>query len=363
MTSVKSYDYTHRIGYLELSWGDFAYLAARLTEMLEVYQPQVIIGVARAGLFPATALACSLRCELFPVRLTRRLNDEVISATPIWKVPVPSDIAGKVVAIVDEIADSGETLSIAKAAVQAQGAILTITAVLVSHSWTTPAPNLSALVSDAFVIFPWDRQVRVAGQWQPHPEIQAGIKAQLQGSLAADAPRTLEIRRHAMYQRPGGHLTQAGVQRARQVGMLTGPFDRVITSALPRAFETALAMGFAVDEQQDGLNQFVDGLSAELGTEPDFAAYVRAIQLAGKVADLGTAQASIWCNIAKNLPPAGRALLISHGGLIEAGVVTCLPNIEYSAWGAACQPCEGVRLYFNGTDFFQAEILRTVVAH
>jgi adenine/guanine phosphoribosyltransferase-like PRPP-binding protein len=68
---MKSYDYAHRSGVRPLSWEDFAGLAARLAEQLAVYQPQAIVGVARAGLFPATAVACSLRRELFPARLTR----------------------------------------------------------------------------------------------------------------------------------------------------------------------------------------------------------------------------------------------------------------------------------------------------
>jgi broad specificity phosphatase PhoE len=61
--------------------------------------------------------------------------------------------------------------------------------------------------------------------------------------------RYVELRRHTMRTRPGQHLSQAGVSLARRVGEGVGPFDRVVTSTLPRAFETAIAMGFAVDEQ------------------------------------------------------------------------------------------------------------------
>ncbi len=74
---MKSYDYAHRFGVRQITWNDFASLAARLAELLEPFQPQMILGIARAGLFPATAVACSLRRELFPIRLTRRMNDEV----------------------------------------------------------------------------------------------------------------------------------------------------------------------------------------------------------------------------------------------------------------------------------------------
>jgi hypoxanthine phosphoribosyltransferase len=56
---MKPYHYAHRFGVRFVSWDDFASLANRLAELLEPYQPQVILGVARAGLFPATAVVCS----------------------------------------------------------------------------------------------------------------------------------------------------------------------------------------------------------------------------------------------------------------------------------------------------------------
>ncbi len=175
---MQSYDYDHRQGVREISWEEFAALAAQLAEQLEPAAIEIVIGIARAGLFPATAVACSLRRELYPVRVTRRVNDEVAFKTPVWRVPVTQDVAGKVVAVVDEIADTGETLAMVADAVRAQGAARVVTACLVRHSWARPAPDACALVSDALVIFPWDRRVLLDGQWQPHPEIVSALKAQ-----------------------------------------------------------------------------------------------------------------------------------------------------------------------------------------
>lgn len=175
---MNSYDYARRSGVRQLTWDDFATLARHLAELLEPYQPQVILGVARAGLFPATAVACSLRCEYFPIRLTRRVNDEVRFDQPVWKVPVPPEVKGKIVAVVDEIADTGQTLAMVAVSAIASGAAQVVSACLVSHSWADPAPHISALVSDEFIIFPWDQQVLSGGKWISHPEIEAGQKAQ-----------------------------------------------------------------------------------------------------------------------------------------------------------------------------------------
>jgi hypoxanthine phosphoribosyltransferase len=175
---VRSYDYGNRSGVEAISWDGFASLAARLAELVEPMQPEVILGIARAGLFPATAVACALRRELFPVRITRRLNDEVRFASPVWRTPVPADVAGRRVVVIDEMADSGETLRLVAAAARAAGAASLSTAALVAHSWAAPAPEAVARATDAFVVFPWDARVLIAGRWQPHPEIVGGLAAQ-----------------------------------------------------------------------------------------------------------------------------------------------------------------------------------------
>jgi hypoxanthine phosphoribosyltransferase len=175
---MKPYDYTHRKGVHPLTWDDFAALSASLAERLSAFHPVAIVGIARAGLFPATAVACFLRCELYPARITRRVNDIVIYPSPMWKVPVSPEVQGKVVAVVDEMADTGQTLALVAEEARRLGARQVVTASLVSHTWASPAPQACALVTDAFVIFPWDRQVYVNGEWQPHPEIVAGLASQ-----------------------------------------------------------------------------------------------------------------------------------------------------------------------------------------
>lgn len=175
---MQSYDYSQRQGVNDISWEGFAALAAQLAEKLAPLQPDIIVGIARAGLIPATTVACMLRREMFPVRVTRRVNDEVVYETPVWKVPVSPDVAGKTVIVVDEIADTGQTLHLVAERARELGAAQVSTAVLVSHSWANPAPDHVALITDELVIFPWDRQVYMDGQWQMHPELVEALRLQ-----------------------------------------------------------------------------------------------------------------------------------------------------------------------------------------
>src|SRR5947209_16043999 len=95
--------------------------------------------------------------------------------------------------------------------------------------------------------------------------------------------RYLELRRHTMRTKPGQHLSQAGVSLARRVGEGLGPFQRVITSTLPRAFETALAMGFAVDEQHDLLGGMPGDVDEEIAWDAGFALLAQAVHRGGAV--------------------------------------------------------------------------------
>jgi hypothetical protein len=175
---MKPYDYAYRDGVREISWHEFVELADQLAEMLEGEHVHTVVGLARAGLFPAISVAMSLRKELYPARISRRFEDEVAFATPQWLVPISNDVEGKIVAIVDEIADTGETLSIAVAEAYARGASRVVTGTLVAHTWADPMPDYPVLVTDELVIFPWDREVLVDGEWMPHPEIEAALEAQ-----------------------------------------------------------------------------------------------------------------------------------------------------------------------------------------
>lgn len=175
---MKSYDYAHRKGVEEISWERFGELSRSLTEQVSEKKIDLVVGIARAGLFPATAVACALRRELYPVRVTRRVNDVVQYESPIWRVDVPATVTGQRVAVIDEIADTGETLAIVAARALERGARRVWTLSLVTHSWADPQPDFTALTSDALLIFPWDGQVLTSDGWQMHPELKAAIQAQ-----------------------------------------------------------------------------------------------------------------------------------------------------------------------------------------
>lgn len=173
--------------------------------------------------------------------------------------------------------------------------------------------------------------------------------------------RVLEHRRHSR-RNPGGlHLNQAGVALARRVGTGLGPFDRVVTSPLPRAIETALALGFAVDAELRALLPAPDAVDGNVVARPpaSFADYVRLVEHGGQTEQFARRQEETWRSELSRLPDGGRLLAISHGGVIEFGAAAALPTVARQ-WGAPLGLLEGVRLYLDGERWADAEILRVV---
>ncbi len=170
--------------------------------------------------------------------------------------------------------------------------------------------------------------------------------------------RSVEMRRHTMRVKPGRHLSQAGVDLARRTGTQMGPFDRVLTSTVPRAYETAIAMGFAVDQQDQRLSSFGVIVHAEIAWDAGFAAWSQAVSEGGAAARFAHRQAALLGELAASLPEGGRALVITHGGFVEAAAVAGLTQADHAAWGAVCDYCEGAVFRFEGDQVVAVDVVR-----
>lgn len=168
----------------------------------------------------------------------------------------------------------------------------------------------------------------------------------------------LEIRRHSVRVPPDVHLSPMGVRLARRVGKDLGPFNRVITSPLPRAVETAREMGFNIDEKLDLVGIMDWATERELHSAATYQSVARILQQGGQAADYAQALVLGWRAILEALPDGQQALIVTHQYIIEAGTVACLPQLDYSKWGKLSSYCEGVRIGFANGQFTQAEPLR-----
>jgi broad specificity phosphatase PhoE len=171
--------------------------------------------------------------------------------------------------------------------------------------------------------------------------------------------RWLEVRRHSMtkkgtMQDRGSHLSQEGVALARVVGESLHPFTYVVTSASPRAIETAVAMGLAVDDTVDLPSGYLPGVvdhHEQWRWPAPYRRYADLLQGSTTLAAVAEAHRVTWTRIIQRLPDGGAALVIGHGGGIEPALVACLPQAPHQDWGAPFGHCDGARLSFEGDRF------------
>lgn len=115
------------------------------------FEPEVVVGVVKGGVFAGEELASTLGCSFVPVRVHARSRDGGLPA----EAGMPSSLAGKRVLIVDDIAGTGATLTAAVEAAKAAGAGTVQTATLVVREGGFQ-PDFYVLETDDLVVFPWD---------------------------------------------------------------------------------------------------------------------------------------------------------------------------------------------------------------
>jgi uncharacterized protein len=145
--------------HLDLDWAMFGELCRALAlKVVRDYDPEVVIGIMRAGVIPAAVIASILGVEFYALRITRKEGDETVRQRPAIFSAVPPQVRGKRVLVVDEITTSGDTLRLALAAVRGAHPAEVRTATSFART-TGYQPDYSALTMDAEVVFPWDREV------------------------------------------------------------------------------------------------------------------------------------------------------------------------------------------------------------
>ena len=176
------YDYQNRKDIQPISWEDFHSLCKGLAEVIFSFRPELILAIGRGGFYPGTLIAHILQTELYPIRISRRVNDRITYKTPQWLVEPPLVVKDRRVVIVDEICDSGETILLVKKRVETMKATAVKSAVLYAHTWGAAVPDYIGLITDRLLLNPWDREIHKEGSFQFNPEYaealaQQGLKA------------------------------------------------------------------------------------------------------------------------------------------------------------------------------------------
>lgn len=142
-----------------LSWNEIHKLTLILAKKIveSGYMPDVIIGIMRGGWIPARILLDYLNIPILAtieIKFYKGIGET--RERPIIIHPLVVDIRNKRVLIVDDVVDTGKSMSIAIEMAKLGGAYSIKTAALVVKPWSVLEPDYYAMKSDKWIVFPWE---------------------------------------------------------------------------------------------------------------------------------------------------------------------------------------------------------------
>ncbi|MFX1576103.1 MAG: phosphoribosyltransferase [Promethearchaeota archaeon] len=166
----------------EFVWWERLYeLCFRLYEKIvdSGYQPDVIVGVARGGWIPARILS-----DLFFTRDTANVKVDLYrgiysrNQSPQVSQKIPMDMKWERPLLVDDVSDTGDSLTIAGKHLKQRGYKNPRTATMHMKPWTKLVPDYYVVKTEAWVVYPWELKeftynlaTRLAKEGKSHHEI------------------------------------------------------------------------------------------------------------------------------------------------------------------------------------------------
>ncbi len=145
--------------FLNLTWEDVERLSHILCDKMakENYVPDIIVAVMRGGWVPARIVLDMLKINgLAAIEIKFYKGIGEARERPILTQPLVVSVRDKKVLIIDDVVDTGKSLSVAVETLKLYGPSQIKTAALVVKPWSIVMPDYYALKSDAWVIFPWE---------------------------------------------------------------------------------------------------------------------------------------------------------------------------------------------------------------
>ncbi len=156
-------------GVMEVDWPLFGELSRALAlKVARSYDPEIVVGIATAGVVPGAVIAAILDREFHSIVVSRRIHSTVVRDTPAIFGAAPAEVRDRRVLLVDETCDSGDTMRLAVAAIVNAGARDIRTAV--GFRTGAYAPDFAGLETESTIVLPWDKEILVNGELVVKPD-------------------------------------------------------------------------------------------------------------------------------------------------------------------------------------------------
>jgi len=155
------------------------------------FKPYVIVGVTRGGWVPARVLSDLLEItHVVTVGVEFYVGVAETRGEPVLTQRVSADVEGKKALLVDDVADTGKSLRLAREHLRQQGATEVRVATVYSKPFSVIKPDYYEKETRRWVVFPWDAKETIRKIVEKHRDksainietaklVKAGLSKQL----------------------------------------------------------------------------------------------------------------------------------------------------------------------------------------
>ena len=146
------------------SWDQIYKLLLNLASIVQKtgFEPDIIVGVSRGGWPPARVMSDLLENpKLANVTTEFYVGVAETKGKPVITQPVSVSVKGKMVLVVDDVADTGESLRLVRSHLEEQGATEVKIATIYYKPWSVIIPDYYEKETSSWIIFPWERKETV----------------------------------------------------------------------------------------------------------------------------------------------------------------------------------------------------------
>lgn len=174
------------------TWNEAHEMMLRIAEKIrdDGFKPDIIVGLARGGLVPARVFSDLLeQSSLGTIRTECYVGTGKSKSKPVLSEKLSARVEGQSVLLVDDIADTGRSLELARKHIMESGAREIRIVALFKKPWSTLKPDYSAAETSLWVVFPWDMKETVRSAFKNRGNM---TNAELSEKLkSAGLPKTL----------------------------------------------------------------------------------------------------------------------------------------------------------------------------
>jgi hypoxanthine phosphoribosyltransferase len=143
---------------MRMSWDATIEYCERLARMVGDFKPDLIVGLSRGGLVPTRIMSDMLGVQevgILGISFYKALGKP--SDFPRITQDLTMDLAGKRVLIVDDVADTGRSLAVAKDYLKRKGATDVRIATIHYKPNSMFRPDYFVASTSSWIVYPWER--------------------------------------------------------------------------------------------------------------------------------------------------------------------------------------------------------------